>query len=61
MVPRLNFCVRLTLATGLEQPSRLRNLEELHIPNVDHGVDSRQEVEWMAEYWPELRRLVGLE
>ncbi|KAG0084256.1 hypothetical protein BGZ92_010065 [Podila epicladia] len=51
---------RLTLEHGLEKLLRLKKLEELHIYNMDHHVIEKEEVRWMVEHWPKLRKVIGL-
>lgn len=54
-------CVRLTLEYGLDKLRYLRNLEELHIDNMDHHVTEEKEVEWMVAHWPKLQKISGLD
>lgn len=59
-VPKQDKCIHLTFATGLRKLERLKNLEELHIPNMDHQIKDVREVKWMVEHWPRLSRLFGI-
>lgn len=54
-------CVRLTMQGGLEKLRTLKNLEELHIDNMDHHVTEEKEVEWMVAHWPKMRTISGLD
>lgn len=53
-------CLRLTLEYGLDKLRRMKNMEELHIDNMDHRV-TEVEVQWMTEHWPKLRKVSGLD
>ncbi|KFH68078.1 hypothetical protein MVEG_06808 [Podila verticillata NRRL 6337] len=54
-------CVRLMMEYGLEKLRMLKNLEELHIDNMDHHVTEEKEVEWMVAHWPKMRTISGLD
>ncbi|KAG0341610.1 hypothetical protein BG000_008555 [Podila horticola] len=53
-------CLRLTLEYGLDKLRRIKNLEELHIDNMDHRV-TEVEFQWMVEHWSKLRKVSGLD
>ncbi|KAF9376844.1 hypothetical protein CPB97_010568 [Podila verticillata] len=59
-VPRQDKCIHFSFATGLRKLEGLKNLEELHIPNMDHQIKDVREVKWMVEHWPRLSRLFGI-
>ncbi|KAG0037682.1 hypothetical protein BGZ82_002040 [Podila clonocystis] len=50
-----------TLEYGLDKMRGLKNLEELHIDNMDHRVTEVEEIEWMVKRWPKLRKVSGLD
>ncbi|KAF9304442.1 hypothetical protein BGZ74_001524 [Mortierella antarctica] len=58
--PMQGECLHLTLAMGLDRMGGLKHLEELHIPNMNHHVTVKQEVEWMVDNWPKISRVRGL-
>ncbi|KAG0075246.1 hypothetical protein BGZ93_004290, partial [Podila epicladia] len=52
-------CLEMTLASGLDELSGLKELTKLDVSFMDHGIGV-PELEWMAESWPKLKRIVGL-
>ncbi|KAF9336503.1 hypothetical protein BG006_008422 [Podila minutissima] len=58
--PMQGECLHLTLAMGLDRMGGFKNLEELHIPNMDHHVTVKEDVEWMVDNWPKISRVRGL-
>ncbi|KAG0088987.1 hypothetical protein BGZ93_010088 [Podila epicladia] len=58
--PKQSMCLHLTLAAGLDNMGGLKNLEEFHVPNMDHQITGEQEVEWMVTNWPKISRVRGL-
>ncbi|KAG0298907.1 hypothetical protein BGZ96_004214 [Linnemannia gamsii] len=52
--------LELTLATGLDQLSRLRHLEVFGFEGVDHRI-GKEELEWIAVHWPKLKVMRGLQ
>lgn len=57
--PPLNT-LELSLASGLEQLSALRNLQEFGFEGVDCQIDE-EELRWMAMAWPKLRVMCGFQ
>ncbi|KAG0242931.1 hypothetical protein BGW41_003096 [Actinomortierella wolfii] len=53
-------CLEMTLESGLDELVGLKDLEELYIHHMDHHVGV-PELEWMAEHFPKLWKLRGLE
>ncbi|KAG9072958.1 hypothetical protein KI688_000739 [Linnemannia hyalina] len=53
-------CLELSLASGLDELSGLEELEKLVVAGMAHRI-GLAEVKWMAEHWPRLRRIYGLE
>ncbi|KAF9133293.1 hypothetical protein BGW39_010110 [Mortierella sp. 14UC] len=58
--PPISGTLELTLASGLSRLSALKNLEVFGFEGVDHLIET-EEVAWMAENWPKLRILRGLQ
>ncbi|KAF9108470.1 hypothetical protein BGX29_011726 [Mortierella sp. GBA35] len=52
--------LELSLASGLGQLSTLKRLEVFGFESVDHRIDE-EELWWMAETWPRLRVMRGLQ
>lgn len=52
--------LQLSLASGLDRLSTLKNLQVFEFEGVDHEMDL-PELEWIAEYWPKLRVMRGLQ
>ncbi|KAF9089850.1 hypothetical protein BGX29_011816 [Mortierella sp. GBA35] len=52
--------LQLSLASGLDRLSTLKYLEVFGFEGVDHEIDM-SEIQWMAEAWPRLRVLRGLQ
>lgn len=52
--------LQLTLATGLDQLSRLHHLEVFGFEGVDHRI-GKEELEWMAVHWLKLKVMRGLQ
>lgn len=52
-------CLEMTLASGLDELSGLKELTRLDVSFMDHGIGV-PELEWMADNWPKLKRIVGL-
>jgi hypothetical protein len=52
--------LQLSLASGLDRLSTLKNLQVFGFEGVDHEMDL-PELEWIAEHWPKLRIMRGLQ
>ncbi|KAG0362399.1 hypothetical protein BGX24_005111 [Mortierella sp. AD032] len=52
-------CLELSLASGLDELSGLKELEELVIWRMAHRIGVA-EVKWMVEHWPKLKIIRGL-
>ncbi|KAF9126239.1 hypothetical protein BGW39_006757 [Mortierella sp. 14UC] len=58
--PRFQFsCLPLSLASGLDLMSGLKELRELNVEEMAHLIGV-EEVRWMVEHWPKLSRVIGL-
>ncbi|KAI9233602.1 MAG: hypothetical protein BYD32DRAFT_439939 [Podila humilis] len=56
-----DMCLEITLASGLGKLDRLKNLTELGLSGMEHGLDDKAEAEWMAKHWPKLAVVSGLD
>ncbi|KAG0058306.1 hypothetical protein BGZ90_005016 [Linnemannia elongata] len=52
--------LQLSLTSGLDRLSTLKNLQVFGFEGVDHEMDL-PELEWIAEHWPNLRVMRGLQ
>lgn len=55
-----DMCLKMTLASGLGKLDRLKNLTELSLSGMEHGLEDKAEAEWMAKHWPNLAVVFGL-
>ncbi|KAG0334126.1 hypothetical protein BG000_008601, partial [Podila horticola] len=58
---RQETCLDMTLTSGLGKLDRLKNLSELNLSGMGHGLDNKVEAEWMAKHWPKLAVVSGLD
>ncbi|KFH68080.1 hypothetical protein MVEG_06810 [Podila verticillata NRRL 6337] len=54
-------CVQLSSDAGVDKLAELKNLEKVHINKTGHRITEERDVKWMADHWPKLRRLDGLD
>ncbi|KAF9151280.1 hypothetical protein BG015_006870 [Linnemannia schmuckeri] len=52
-------CLPLSLDSGLDLMSELKELRELNIEQMAHRI-GLEEVQWMVANWPKLNRIIGL-
>ncbi|KAF8959465.1 hypothetical protein BGZ46_001753 [Entomortierella lignicola] len=52
-------CLEMTLDTGLDMLSELKQLEVLDVTLMSHRIGIK-EVQWMSENWPKLKKVSGL-
>ncbi|KAG0313492.1 hypothetical protein BGZ97_010110, partial [Linnemannia gamsii] len=52
-------CLELSLESGLDELSGLKELEELNVGQMGHRI-GLAEVQWMVAQWPKLKSIVGL-
>ncbi|KAF9550576.1 hypothetical protein EC957_000250 [Mortierella hygrophila] len=52
-------CLPLSLASGLDLMSDLKELRELNVEQMAHRI-GLEEVQWMVTNWPRLNRIIGL-
>ncbi|KAG9064363.1 hypothetical protein KI688_003551 [Linnemannia hyalina] len=52
-------CLPLSLASGLDLMSNLKELRELNVEQMAHRI-GLEEVQWMVANWPRLNRIIGL-
>lgn len=52
-------CLEMTLESGLDLLSGLRDLKRLSVENMDHRIGVA-EMLWMSKAWPNIRRVKGL-
>lgn len=52
-------CLPMSLATGLDLMSDLKELRELNVEQMAHRI-GLEEVQWMVANWPRLNRIIGL-
>ncbi|KAF9127193.1 hypothetical protein BGX30_014912 [Mortierella sp. GBA39] len=52
-------CLPLSLASGLDLMSDLKELRELNVEQMAHRI-GLEEVQWMVANWPRLNRIIGL-
>ncbi|KAG0273445.1 hypothetical protein BGZ95_010739 [Linnemannia exigua] len=57
--PKIYDCLRLSLDMGLGELCELKSLELFGFEGIEHDVGEK-EVEWMAEKWPKLKVMRGL-
>ncbi|KAF9905647.1 hypothetical protein EC991_001477 [Linnemannia zychae] len=52
-------CLELSLASGLGELAGLKELEVLDVTQMAHRI-GLEEIQWMVEHWPKLKRIDGL-
>jgi hypothetical protein len=53
-------CLEMSLESGLDQLEGLKRLQVLNVSLMATRI-ARKEAQWMAEQWPKLRKIHGLE
>ncbi|KAG0297993.1 hypothetical protein BGZ96_003640 [Linnemannia gamsii] len=58
--PRFQYsCLPLSLESGLDLMSELKELVELNVEQMAHRI-GLEEVRWMVVHWPKQRKIIGL-
>lgn len=52
-------CLSLSSEAGLGQLEGLKNIEVLSVERMSNRI-RKKEVQWMAQHWPRLRKIIGL-